>query len=121
MHSYQKRIGENLLNFLRLKGYTKTSLSRLTEISRPTLNQIIEGRSPNPKIYEDQIKKITESLDLPNDYFLQNFQGNIEKWQLPTTQYSDRSSLSPERSEYAQMLIDDLDELLTVAALYIRE
>lgn len=119
LYSFKEKIGENLLTFLRLKGYTKSSLSKLTGISRPTINQILEGNSPSPKIYEDQIQKITDSLNLPLEYFLNSPTQKPETWQLPSTQYSDRSS-TLKRSELTQDLLDDLDELLTVAAFYIK-
>ncbi|MFC7393027.1 helix-turn-helix domain-containing protein [Scopulibacillus cellulosilyticus] len=119
LYTLQNVIGENLLTFLRIKGYTKTSLAKLTGISRPTINQILEGKSPNPKIYEEQIKKITEALKLPIDYFINFSPAQQEKWQIPTTQYSDRSA-SSKRTQLTQDLLNDLDELLTVAAFYIK-
>ena len=57
LYNLQNIIGENLLIFLRLNGYTKSSLAKMTGISRPTINQILEGKSPNPKIYEEQIRR----------------------------------------------------------------
>ncbi len=119
LYSLQQIIGENLLTFLRLNGYTKTSLSKLTGISRPTINQILEGQSPNPNIYEEQLKKITGALKLPLDYFINPPSNKPEIWQLPSTQYSDRSPAA-KRSDIAQDLLDNLDELLTVAAFYIK-
>ncbi|CAN7534553.1 helix-turn-helix domain-containing protein [Rossellomorea sp. LjRoot5] len=119
LYHLQSMVGENLLTYLRLKGYTKTALSKMTGISRPTINQILEGKSPNPKIYEEQLGKITEALQLPNDYF-ETFSGfHEEKWQLPSTQYSDRSAIS-DKSPLTEELLNDLDELLTVAAFYVK-
>ncbi|RBP00013.1 helix-turn-helix domain-containing protein [Rossellomorea aquimaris] len=119
LYHLQTMVGENLLRYLRVKGYTKTALSKMTGISRPTINQILEGKSPNPKKYEEQLGKITEALDLPNDYF-EEFSGiQEEKWQLPSTQDSDRSTIS-NKSPLTQELLNDLDELLTVAAFYVK-
>lgn len=120
LHSFKSKIGENLLTYIRMNGYTKSSLSKLTGISRPTLNQILEGQSPNPTIYEDQIRRITDRLELPIDYFINPPSIKPEKWLLPSTQYSDRATTS-ERSRQTQELLDDLDELLTVATFYIKE
>lgn len=117
---FKQRIGENLTNFLRLKGYTKTSLAKIANISRPTLNQILDGNSPNPNIYNQQLAKITDALALPFNYFLDNIDNRAEKWQLDSIQYSDRSA-NEDRNEWSKELLGDLDELLTVAAFYIRE
>jgi transcriptional regulator with XRE-family HTH domain len=118
--TFKKRIGQHLTDYLRLKGYTKTSLSKIADISRPTLNQILDGSSPNPNIYNQQLAKITDALDLPSDYFIAVSGNKAEKWQLASIQYSDRKA-NEERSEWSQELLEDLDELLTVAAFYIRE
>lgn len=118
IYNFQKIIGNNLLTFLKLKGYTKTALAKMTGISRPTLNQILEGRSPNPKIYEEQMQKVADAFSLPVDYFLKAPDIQQEKWQVPSTQYSDRSTTG--RDPLTQELLNDLDELLTVAAYYIK-
>lgn len=119
LFSLKKSIGENLLHYIRLNGYTKTSFSKLTGISRPTLNQILNGDSPSPNIYEEQMKKITDALGLPLDYFTQLPSHEQEKWLLPATQYSDRFSGS-ERDALTRELLADLDELLSVAAFYVK-
>ncbi|MGD7024644.1 helix-turn-helix transcriptional regulator [Rossellomorea vietnamensis] len=119
LYQLQSIIGENLLKFLRVNGYTKTSLAKMTGISRPTINQIVEGKSPNPKIYEEQIQKITDAFNLPIDYFTYFSDVQQEKWHLPSTQYSDRSTFS-NRNELTKDLLSDLDELLTVATFYIK-
>lgn len=120
LYTFRKQIGKNLMEYLHLNGYTKTSIARKTEISRPTLNQIFEGSSPNATNYNEQIKKITESLNLSPDYFLNPSMDKEEKWLMTNVQFSDHSP-GYERSELAQELLNDLDELLIVAAFYIKE
>lgn len=38
----RKRIGENILGIIKNNGYTKSSFSRLTNISRPALDKLIK-------------------------------------------------------------------------------
>ena len=40
----RKLIGENILNIIKDNGYTKSSFSRLTTISRPTLDKLIKEK-----------------------------------------------------------------------------
>jgi transcriptional regulator with XRE-family HTH domain len=68
----RKLIGKNLTSYMILNGYSKLSFSKLVGISRPTLYRILNGTSPDPKRYEEQIEIILDVLDLPKDYFLQN-------------------------------------------------
>jgi transcriptional regulator with XRE-family HTH domain len=118
LFNFRSVIGENLLTFLRLKGYSKSSFSKLTGISRPTLNQIFEGSSPNPKIYNQQIEQIIDQLELPVDYFLTPPTVEYEKWRQPIVHYSDRVA-EDNRGPIVQELLDDLDELTDIAALYL--
>jgi len=117
LFTHQKTIGKNLKNFILRKGYTKSSFSRLVEISISTLDQIIDGINTNPQLYHEQIKKITKTLNLPYDYFLTTLTQNLEKWQISRQQ---EIATFPERSKLTQELLEDLDELLIVAAYYIK-
>jgi transcriptional regulator with XRE-family HTH domain len=118
LFNYQTAIGENLLTYIRLKGYSKSSFSRLTGISRPTLNQIFEGCSPNPGIYNQQMEQITKTLALPLDYFLTRPEIETEKWREPVIQYSDRA-VDEKRDPVVHALLSDLDELTDIASLYL--
>jgi len=114
----RKQIGENLATFIRLKGYSKSSFAKLINLSRPTLDKILEGESTNIKKFEEQIEQITSSLNLSKDYFLQKKMVPLEKWQLPAMHYSDRSSTKT-RQPNVQQLLNDLDDLLDIAAIYL--
>jgi len=118
LYNYSKIIGENLSMYIRLKGYSKSSFSNLTGISRPTLNQILSGNSRNKKMFEEQISRITEALQLPLDFFLNEPTIEREKWRTPAIQFSDRA-LEGERSYKASELLADLDDLMSLSALYL--
>lgn len=67
---HQKTIAKNLVTFIRVKGYTKLSLSKLTGISQPTIDQILKGESPSQTTYNGQITKINQTFNLPDNYFI---------------------------------------------------
>lgn len=116
LYPYQirKEIGQNMIAYIRLKGYTLTSISRLSGISASTLHFIIEGKMTKHDDYHENIIKITESLNLPLTFFLKPPTMNKERWQITTM------SSSTKRSELTQTLLNDLDELLSIAAFYIK-
>lgn len=116
LYPYQirKEIGQNMIAYIRLRGYTLTSISRLSGISASTLHFIIEGKMSKHDQYHENMIKITESLNLPLTYFLEPLNITRERWQITTT-FS-----STKRSELAQTLLNDLDELLSIAAFYIK-
>lgn len=106
-----------MITFICLKGYTLTSVSRLAGISKSTLTEIIEGKMSNNDLYHQNMRKITVSLNLPLTFFVEPPLLRKERWQNSNTK--DLSSTA-KRSELAQSLLDDLDELLTIAAFYIK-
>ena len=120
LFGYRKIIAENLMLYIRLNGYTKTSFSRLANISPLEMNQILLEDSPSPLIYEKLILKITESLNLQIDYFLKPTSISIEKWQLPTTHHVENRG-NNNRSELVKALLEDLEELLEISSLYIKK
>ena len=114
LFDFQHNIGKNIIYFIELKGYTKSSISRLTGVTKSNLDQLIKGEFSDPFHYEKQITRLTKSLNLPNDYFLKTIE-RPEKWQLSNIQ----GTASSQKSLLAQELLEDLDELISIAPFYI--
>ena len=66
----RKLIGENILNIIKDNGYTKSSFSRLTTISRPTLDKLIKGEVDNLSTFRTHISKILKSQDMDAEQLL---------------------------------------------------
>lgn len=114
---HREVIAKNLVTFLRLKGYSKLSLSKQTDISRPTIDQIIKGESPNPKQYNSQIAKINHTFDLPEDYFIT---ARFTLTPSPSIYaYSDHSA-GTARNPIVKELLDGLDNVLDIYSLYLK-
>lgn len=113
---HRETIAKNVLNFLRLKGFSKLSLSKQTGISRPTIDQIIKGESPSPKQYNSQIEKINHAFALPEDYFITSRPLSSAP---PAYAYSDHSAGSA-KDPMVRELLDGLDNILDIYSLYLR-
>jgi hypothetical protein len=105
---YQETIAENLIKFMRLRGYSRLSLSKLTAIPRNVVDQLLKAENINPSSYNLIIMQINQTFDLPADYFL-------------TTQ---ATSLSPtplaHRSPTAQKYFDGLENVLDIYSMYLK-
>lgn len=114
---HQTTIAKNLVTFIRLKGYSKLTFSKLTNISRPTIDQILRGESPNPSRYNDQIAKINQTFRLPDDYFITS--QAIPSLSRPLGYaYSDHGT-SVEKSKQTKELLDGLDNILDIYSMYV--
>ncbi|MDK2823235.1 MAG: hypothetical protein PWP71_1153, partial [Clostridia bacterium] len=63
----RKLIGENILNIIKDNGYTKFSFSRLTNISRPTLDKLIKGEVDSLATFKTHIQKILDSQNMDEE------------------------------------------------------
>ncbi|MEK4236197.1 hypothetical protein [Paenibacillus sp. FSL H7-0714] len=113
---HRETIAKNIVSFLRLKGYSKLSLSKLTYIDRTTIDQIIKGEGLNSKQYNTQIIKINKIFDLPEDYFITS-PSSI----TPTIMnvYSDHDVDSEKNAEVKELLCG-LNNILDIYSLYLK-
>lgn len=115
---FRQLIAKNLLSFLRQRGYSKLSFSKLTDISRPTIDQILKGESPSPKQYNSQITKINEMLHLPDDYFIV-FRDEPVTTSCYAYAFSDHGQ-DANKSPKTMELLNALDNILDVYSLYLK-
>ncbi|WP_313640562.1 hypothetical protein [Paenibacillus sp.] len=112
---HRETIAENLVSFLRLKGYSKLSLSKLTYIDRTTIDQIFKGEGLNSKQYNTQIIKINKTFDLPEDYFTSS-RSPILSTITNTCVHQDAGS---EKSAEVNELLCGLNNILDIYSLYL--
>lgn len=79
------------------------------------LEEILAAKVSDPRYYNEQIQRITNSLNLVDDYFLRKSDDTMNKWFL-----QEQGSVSSDRSELAQELLNDLDDLLLICQFYIK-
>lgn len=107
----QDTIAKNLIAFMREKGYSRLTLSKLSGIDRTEINQILSSRNGDESVYSSQMKQINQTFGLPDGYLLTSIQIDT---------FSPTAIVNNERSELAQELFDDLENLLDVYSMYIK-
>lgn len=113
---HRETIAENLVTFLRLKGYSKLSLSKLTNIDRNTIDQIINGKGLYSKQYNTKIIKINKTFDLPEDYFISSGSPTMS---TTTNTYAHQDSGSEKSAEVKELLCG-LNNILDLYSLYMK-
>ncbi|QAT62543.1 XRE family transcriptional regulator [Acidilutibacter cellobiosedens] len=66
----RKLIGKNILSIIKDNGYTKSSFSRLTNISRPTLDKLIKGEVDSLATFKTHVRKILETQGMDGEQLL---------------------------------------------------
>lgn len=63
-------VAEKLKNCIRDMGFTKVSFSKKTDISRPTLDRLLNGTIDNKSTFEKHLQKILFVLNMTVDELL---------------------------------------------------
>ncbi|HHU16877.1 MAG TPA: helix-turn-helix transcriptional regulator [Clostridiales bacterium] len=113
----RKLIGKNILNLIKDNGYTKSSFSMLTNISRPTLNKLIDGEVHSLATFITHIQKILESQNIDEEQLLNYIPKNETKKELVfalSDNAPENHALKPE----AQEMFGILDDIVHMCELY---
>ncbi|MEK4286658.1 hypothetical protein [Paenibacillus sp. FSL P4-0502] len=108
---YQETISKNIILFMRERGYSRLSLSKLSGIARQEIDQILSAQNTDEYIYDAQIMKIKQKFDLTDDYILTATEINL----LPSPPIVDEG-----RSELAQEMLDGLDHILDIYSMHLK-
>lgn len=115
----KKEIGKHILNFIKSEGYTKSSFAKMINISRPTLNQIIEGNTPSETIFNKQINQILNVLDMSLDDIM-TYTNNDNNINITSVAYSNNSPKNHSMSKSAINTLNVLDKVLDLYEIYYK-
>lgn len=113
----RKLIGENILNIIKDNGYTKSSFSRLTTISRPTLDKLIKGEVDNLSTFRTHISKILKSQDMDAEQLLHYTPRHKEKRDFVFA-LSDNAPDDHTLTSNAQEMFGILEDIVHMYELY---
>lgn len=112
-------IGKQILQFIKGEGYTKSSFAKMINISRPTLNKIIEGNIPSETTFDTQINKILNTVGMELEE-LMNYENKINKTDIMKVAYSNNSPKNHTMSKSAIDTLDILDNVLDLYEIYYK-
>lgn len=112
----RKLVGDNVLSIIKNKGYTKSSFSKITDISRPTLDKIIKGDIDNKTTFISHIRKIVEAQISNYEEFLscESLNNNSDLVMM----YSDNAPSGYQRTDDTKELFMILDDLINLSEIY---
>lgn len=115
LFSERKKVGMNLYELMKERGYTKISFSKAVNISRPTLNHLFEGEISSITTFEKHIQKISEVLKIDRADLMNNRNYVISE---ASVSYSWNEPDGREQNEKEREMFDVLESLIDLCDYY---
>ena len=109
-------VASKLKDVIRDMGYTKVSFASKADISRPTLDRLLNGSIDNKRSFDRHLQKILKLLNMKvEDLMLYH---SVPKKVSTATVYSQNAPMNHEMSDKAKKQYDLLLDLIDLCAIY---
>ena len=110
----RKLIGIKLKDYIRGNGFSKVSFCKKTEISRPTLDKILNGEIDSKSTFDKHLNKIFTSLSISSDTLM----GFSTKTQSVDAVCAQNALINYQMNDKAKMEYDLLQDILNLCSVY---
>lgn len=109
-------VASKLKDVIRDMGYTKVSFASKADISRPTLDRLLNGSIDNKRSFDRHLQKILKLLNMTvEDLMLYH---SVPKRVSTATVYSQNAPMNHEMSDKAKKQYDLLLDVIDLCAIY---
>ncbi|TKJ86068.1 hypothetical protein PaeCFBP13512_19740 [Paenibacillus sp. CFBP13512] len=117
-YSHQDVVSRNIIDFMRQEGYSRLSLSKLTGVPRPMIDELLLGVGVDisESVYNTYMLQINQAFNLQEDYFLTS----KETVTSPSSFIDSEEIVDNEKSEEVQELLFGLKCILDIYSMYIK-
>ena len=109
-------VASKLKECIRDKGYTKVSFAGKADISRPTLDRLLNGAVDNKSTFDRHLQKILKVLNMSVDELL--FYRTASAKPVTATLFSQNAPLEHEMSETAKKQYNLLLDVIDLCEIY---
>ena len=109
-------VASKLKECIRDKGYTKVSFAGKAEISRPTLDRLLNGAVDNKSTFDRHLQKILKVLNMSVEELL--FYRTVSAKPITATLFSQNAPLEHEMSETAKKQYNLLLDVIDLCEIY---
>ena len=111
----RSRVALKLKECIRDKGYTKVSFAKKTEISRPTLDKLLNGSIDSKTTFDRHMQKILNTLQMSVDDLMLY---SIQPRRAARVVYSQNAPENHEMNDNARKQYDLLLDIIDLCAIY---
>ena len=112
----RKQVASKLKECIRDKGYTKVSFAGKTDISRPTLDRLLNGAVDNKSTFDRHLQKILKALNMSVEELL--LYHSVSSKPVTATGFSQNAPLQHEMSETAKKQYNLLLDVIDLCEIY---
>ena len=112
----RKLTGTKLKDYIRNNGFSKVSFCKKTEISRPTLDKILNGEIDSKSTFDKHLNKIFTSLRIDQD-ILMGFSSRVQSVDVDAV-CSQNAPIDYQMNDKAKMKYDLLQDILNLCSVY---
>lgn len=109
-------VASKLKDYIRDKGFTKVSFSERTNISRPTLDKLLDGQITNKSSFCRHLKKILDTFNITKEDLI--FYHSTPPRSTPQTVFSQNAPTGHEMSDRAKKQYDLLLDIVDLCSIY---
>ena len=109
-------VASKLKECIRDKGYTKVSFAGKSDISRPTLDRLLNGAVDNKSTFDRHLQKILKVLNMSVEELL--FYHSVSAKPVTATVFSQNAPLEHEMSETAKKQYNLLLDVIDLCEIY---
>ena len=110
----RKLTGIKLKDYISGNGFSKVSFCKKAEISRPTLDKILNGEIDSKSSFDKHLNKIFTSLGIGPDTLMEF----STKTQSVDAMYSQKALINYQMNDKAKMEYDLLQDILNLCSVY---
>ena len=110
----RKLTGTKLKNYIRSNGFSKVSFCKKTEISRPTLDKILNGEIDNKSTFNKDLNKILTGLSMDLDTLMES----SPRVQSVDAMCSQNAQTDYQMNDKTKMEYDLLQDILNLCSIY---
>ena len=109
-------VASKLKECMRDKGYTKVSFASKADISRPTLDKLLNGAVDSKSTFDRHLQKILKLLNMSVDELM--FYHSVSAKQVTATVFSQNAPMEHEMSEMAKKQFNLLLDVIDLCSIY---
>lgn len=110
----RKIAGARLKDYIRSNGFSKVSFCKKTDISRPTLDKLLNGEICSKSTFDKHMDKIFKSLNITPDILMEF----SDRKHSVNVVYSQNAPANYQMNDKARKEYDLLEDILNLCSVY---